>query len=78
MLGVSVLNTGTPGLEFASENLKGATYPAGTVAMSNDGSRNSNGSQFFIVYKDSTSRLPPVYTPFGDDLKDPLPRGPRV
>jgi peptidyl-prolyl cis-trans isomerase B (cyclophilin B) len=57
--------TGTPGYEFASENLKGATYPAGTVAMSNDGSSDSNGSQFFIVYKDSTAELSPTYTPFG-------------
>jgi peptidyl-prolyl cis-trans isomerase B (cyclophilin B) len=56
---------GTPGYEFASENLKGATYPAGTVAMANDGGPDSNGSQFFIVYKDSTSRLGPTYTPFG-------------
>jgi peptidyl-prolyl cis-trans isomerase B (cyclophilin B) len=57
--------TGTPGYEFASENLKGATYPAGTVAMANDGSPASNGSQFFIVYKDSTAELSPTYTPFG-------------
>ncbi|MGH3228187.1 MAG: peptidylprolyl isomerase [Streptosporangiaceae bacterium] len=51
--------------KFADENLKGATYPAGRVAMANDGARNSNGSQFFIVYKDSTSGLGPTYTPFG-------------
>ena len=59
------LSTGTPGYEFASENLKGATYPAGVVAMANAGTRTSNGSQFFIVYKDSTSGLSPTYTPFG-------------
>jgi cyclophilin family peptidyl-prolyl cis-trans isomerase len=40
------LSTGTPGYEFASENLKGATYPAGIVAMANAGTRTSNGSQF--------------------------------
>jgi peptidyl-prolyl cis-trans isomerase B (cyclophilin B) len=57
--------TGGPGYEFASENLTGATYPAGTVAMANvSGVANSNGSQFFLVYKDSSS-LPPDYTPFG-------------
>ena len=56
---------GTPGYEFASENLDGATYPAGTVAMANDGGPDSNGSQFFIVYKDSTSGLASTYTPFG-------------
>lgn len=62
----SILSTtGTPGYEFASEDLKGATYPAGTVAMSNAGTSTSNGSQFFIVYKDSTSGLSPTYTPFG-------------
>jgi peptidyl-prolyl cis-trans isomerase B (cyclophilin B) len=33
--------------------------------MSNAGTSTSNGSQFFIVYKDSTSGLSPIYTPFG-------------
>ncbi|HEX3515217.1 MAG TPA: peptidylprolyl isomerase [Trebonia sp.] len=62
--------TGGPGYEFASENLpKGAssagtvTYKAGTVAMANSGQSDTNGSQFFLVYKDST--LGPDYTPFG-------------
>jgi len=62
--------TGGPGYEFASENLPtGAsssgtvTYKAGTVAMANSGSSTSNGSQFFLVFKDST--LGPDYTPFG-------------
>jgi len=55
--------TGGPGYAFASENLKGATYPAGTVAMANTGQPDSNGSQFFLVYKNSP--LPPSYTPFG-------------
>jgi peptidyl-prolyl cis-trans isomerase B (cyclophilin B) len=54
---------GGPGYEFASENLAGATYTAGTVAMANTGQPNSNGSQFFLVYKNST--LAPSYTPFG-------------
>ncbi len=57
--------TGGPGYEFASENLTGATYTAGTVAMANvSGEADSNGSQFFLVYKDS-SELGPDYTPFG-------------
>jgi peptidyl-prolyl cis-trans isomerase B (cyclophilin B) len=65
----SKIGTGTPGYGFASENLTKATYPAGTVAMANEGPTNpdSNGSQFFIVYKDSTSVLNangPSYTPF--------------
>jgi peptidyl-prolyl cis-trans isomerase B (cyclophilin B) len=64
----SKIGTGTPGYEFASENLTKATYPTGTVAMANEGSAGTNGSQFFIVYKDSTSGLNassgPSYTPF--------------
>ncbi|MHA3022252.1 peptidylprolyl isomerase [Mycobacterium sp. BMJ-28] len=37
-------------------------YPRGTLAMANAGP-GTNGSQFFLVYKDS--RLPPTYTAFG-------------
>jgi peptidyl-prolyl cis-trans isomerase B (cyclophilin B) len=37
-------------------------YPAGTLAMANSGA-DTNGSQFFIVYKDSP--FPPNYTIFG-------------
>ena len=59
----SNVGTGTPGYNFASENLTGAKYPAGTVAMANV-SATTNGSQFFIVYKDSTSGLAASYTPF--------------
>jgi peptidyl-prolyl cis-trans isomerase B (cyclophilin B) len=54
--------SGGPGYEFADENLTGATYPAGTVAMANGGP-NTNGSQFFLVFKNS--ELPPSYPPFG-------------
>jgi peptidyl-prolyl cis-trans isomerase B (cyclophilin B) len=64
----SNVGTGTPGYEYASENLTNAKYPAGTVAMANGGTATSNGSQFFIVFKDSTSGLNgssgPSYTPF--------------
>ena len=60
----SNIGSGTPGYDFASENLTGAKYPAGTVAMANEGTASSNGSQFFIVYKDSTSGLTSSYTPF--------------
>jgi peptidyl-prolyl cis-trans isomerase B (cyclophilin B) len=55
--------SGGPGYEYASENLTNATYPASTVAMANTGAPNSNGSQFFLVYKNTM--LPPSYTPFG-------------
>ncbi|MEU3496969.1 peptidylprolyl isomerase [Kitasatospora cineracea] len=54
--------SGGPGYSFPDENLEGATYPAGTVAMANAGP-NTNGSQFFIVWKDT--KLSPAYTPFG-------------
>jgi peptidyl-prolyl cis-trans isomerase B (cyclophilin B) len=54
--------SGGPGYSFNDENLSGATYPAGTVAMANAGP-NTNGSQFFIVWKDT--QLSPAYTPFG-------------
>ena len=54
--------SGGPGYQFADENLNGATYPAGTVAMANAGP-GTNGSQFFLVYNDT--KLPPSYTPFG-------------
>jgi peptidyl-prolyl cis-trans isomerase B (cyclophilin B) len=60
----SSVGTGTPGYEFLSENLTGAKYPAGTIAMANEGTASTNGSQFFIVYKDSTSALTASYTPF--------------
>jgi peptidyl-prolyl cis-trans isomerase B (cyclophilin B) len=56
--------SGGPGYQFGYENLSGAKYGAGTVAMAHSSQPNSNGSQFFLVYKDSTS-LPSNYTPFG-------------
>jgi peptidyl-prolyl cis-trans isomerase B (cyclophilin B) len=54
--------TGGPGYSFADENLQNAKYPKGTVAMANSGA-GSNGSQFFLVFKDT--QLDPNYTPFG-------------
>jgi len=60
----ATLGTGGPGYSFDDENLAGATYKAGTVAMANTGA-NTNGSQFFLVFKDSSSALSPAYTPFG-------------
>jgi peptidyl-prolyl cis-trans isomerase B (cyclophilin B) len=38
-------------------------YPRGTLAMAKTAQPNSGGSQFFLVYADST--LPPDYTVFG-------------
>jgi peptidyl-prolyl cis-trans isomerase B (cyclophilin B) len=54
--------TGGPGYTIPDENLNGATYPAGTVAMANTGRPHTGGSQFFLVYRDT--QLPPSYTPF--------------
>jgi peptidyl-prolyl cis-trans isomerase B (cyclophilin B) len=57
---------GGPNFTYGVENLPAATegnYPAGVVAIANSGTANSNGSQFFIVYEDTT--LPPNYTIFG-------------
>lgn len=54
--------SGGPGYAFNDENLAGATYPAGTLAMANAGP-DTNGSQFFFTWKDTT--LAPNYTPFG-------------
>lgn len=59
----STLGTGGPGYEYASENLTGATYKAGTVAMANSGTADSNGSQFFLVFQNTS--LAASYTPFG-------------
>lgn len=66
--------TGGPGYQFANEYptnqyqfddpalQQPVTYPRGTLAMANAGP-NTNGSQFFLVYRDS--QLPPNYTVFG-------------
>jgi len=66
--------SGGPGYRFANEYptnqypagdpalSKPVLYPRGALAMANAGP-NTNGSQFFLVYKDS--ELPPNYTMFG-------------
>jgi peptidyl-prolyl cis-trans isomerase B (cyclophilin B) len=68
---------GGPGYSFADENLSGATYPRGTLAMANSGP-NTNGSQFFLVFR--ASSFPPSYTPFGQitqglDILDNVAKG---
>lgn len=57
--------TGGPGYQLPDENLPAegeANYPAGTVAMANAGPGTA-GSQFFLVYEDTT--LPAGYTVWG-------------
>jgi peptidyl-prolyl cis-trans isomerase B (cyclophilin B) len=76
------VGTGGPGYQFASEYpfdqyppndpklQQPVLYPRGTLAMANSGAPNSNGSQFFLLYKDSP--LPPTYTVFGTINADGL------
>jgi peptidyl-prolyl cis-trans isomerase B (cyclophilin B) len=57
---------GGPTYRFADENLpvnRRPAYAAGSVAMANTGQPESNGSQFFFVFKDSD--LQPQYTLIG-------------
>jgi len=73
--------TGGPGYQFGNEYptdqyppndpkaQEPVLYPRGTLAMANAGP-NTNGSQFFLVYKDS--QLPPQYTVFGTIQPDGL------
>ena len=61
--------SGGPNFSYRDENLPQsveANYPAGVVAMANSGA-NTNGSQFFIVYEDTS--LPPSYTIWGKVTK---------
>src|SRR5437879_4699173 len=57
--------TGGPGYTFADEPIEG-DYTRGTVAMANSGP-NTNGSQFFIMLKDTP--LPKNYVIFGKVVK---------
>jgi peptidyl-prolyl cis-trans isomerase B (cyclophilin B) len=73
--------TGGPGYQFANEYPSDqyppgdpaahdpVIYPRGTLAMANGGP-NTNGSQFFMVYKDT--QLAPEYTIFGKIQQDGL------
>ena len=68
------VGTGGPGYQFANEYptnqyqpddpalQEPVVYPRGTLAMANAGT-GTNGSQFFLVYRDS--ELPPNYIVFG-------------
>jgi peptidyl-prolyl cis-trans isomerase B (cyclophilin B) len=54
--------SGGPGYSFGDELTGKEKYTRGVLAMANSGA-NTNGSQFFIVYKNS--QLQPQYTVFG-------------
>ena len=68
--GFGILQCGDPtgtgaggaGYSFPDELSGDETYPAGTLAMANAGP-DTNGSQFFLVFRDS--QFPPSYTVFG-------------
>jgi peptidyl-prolyl cis-trans isomerase B (cyclophilin B) len=71
--------TGGPGYTIKDEPPTGLTpdpsgqaviYPRGTVAMAKTAAPDSGGSQFFLVYADST--LPPEYTVFGTMAEEGL------
>jgi peptidyl-prolyl cis-trans isomerase B (cyclophilin B) len=73
---------GGPGYQFANEYPtdqyppddpaahEPVIYPRGTLAMANASRPSTNGSQFFLVYKDT--QLPPQYTVFGKIQQDGL------
>lgn len=61
---------GGPGYTIAEENLTGATYGKGVVAMAKTQAAHSTGSQFFINYADSA--LPPQYTVVGKVTADSM------
>jgi peptidyl-prolyl cis-trans isomerase B (cyclophilin B) len=74
--------TGGPGYQFGNEFptdqyppndpklRQPVIYPRGTLAMAHSEVPNSNGSQFFMVFRDSA--LPPDYTVFGKIQDDGL------
>jgi peptidyl-prolyl cis-trans isomerase B (cyclophilin B) len=62
--------SGGPGYQFGVENApKDGVYPAGTLAMARTSDPGSNGSQFFIVYKETKLPDPNGYTVFGKVTK---------
>jgi peptidyl-prolyl cis-trans isomerase B (cyclophilin B) len=57
--------SGGPGYTVPDELSGSETYGPGVLAMANTGQPNTGGSQFFIVYADSTANLQKLYTVFG-------------
>ncbi|MEV0388326.1 peptidylprolyl isomerase [Nonomuraea sp. NPDC050643] len=65
--GKSQDGSGGPGYVMAEENLQGAKYTRGVMAMAKTQAPGSTGSQFFLVYGDIG--LTPDYTPVGTITK---------
>ncbi|NBE99455.1 peptidylprolyl isomerase [Nonomuraea sp. KC401] len=65
--GKSQDGSGGPGYVMAEENLKGATYKRGVMAMAKTQAPGTTGSQFFLVFGDIA--LPAQYTPVGTITK---------
>ncbi|MEV4804616.1 peptidylprolyl isomerase [Nonomuraea sp. NPDC049421] len=65
--GKSQDGSGGPGYVMAEENLQGAQYKRGVMAMAKTSAPGSTGSQFFLVYGDIG--LTPDYTPVGTITK---------
>ncbi|MCA2188001.1 peptidylprolyl isomerase [Nonomuraea cavernae] len=65
--GKSMDGSGGPGYVMVEENLEGATYKRGVMAMAKTQAPGSTGSQFFLVYGDIG--LTPDYTPVGTITK---------
>ncbi|GGG48909.1 peptidylprolyl isomerase [Croceivirga lutea] len=57
--------TGGPGYRFADEIVDTLKHVKGKLSMANGGPK-TNGSQFFIVHKDSTPWLNGIHTVFGE------------
>jgi peptidyl-prolyl cis-trans isomerase B (cyclophilin B) len=57
---------GNPGYGYGVENAPANfTYPAGTLAMARTSDPESNGGQFFLVYKQTVLKDPTGYSIFG-------------
>ncbi|MFI7230108.1 peptidylprolyl isomerase [Nonomuraea angiospora] len=65
--GKSQDGSGGPGYVMAEENLQGAQYKRGVMAMAKTQAPGSTGSQFFLVFGDIG--LTPDYTPVGTITK---------
>jgi peptidyl-prolyl cis-trans isomerase B (cyclophilin B) len=58
--------TGSPGYGYGVENAPAnSAYPPGTLAMARSSDPNTNGGQFFIVYKQTVLQDPIGYSIFG-------------